>query len=62
VSQFRFEPEAEALVRQGGFSQSSLQPVGQVIEEYRQQRGLDASTMVVTALLRSGGELALAGT
>jgi hypothetical protein len=61
MSELRFEPELEALVRQGGFSQSAWTHVATAIEEYREHRGLDSSTMVVTVELRNGERLPLMG-
>jgi hypothetical protein len=49
------------MVRQGGFTVSSWLEIAQVIEEYRQQRGLDPSTMVVQVLLREGERIAISG-
>jgi hypothetical protein len=61
MSVSRYEPEAELMIRQGGFTPNAWAPITEVIEEYRQHRQLDPSTMLVRVLLRNRDEMALAG-
>ena len=51
-NELRDKLELDTMVRQGGFTVSSWLEIAKVIEEYRQHRGLDPSTMVVYVLLR----------
>jgi hypothetical protein len=60
-NEIRDKLELDTMVRQGGFTVSSWLEIAQVIEEYRQQRGLDPSTMVVQVLLREGERIAISG-
>lgn len=55
------ETERKMIEQQGVLTVSSWQPILGVIDEYRQHRGLDSSTMVVKVLLRSGEKIAVNG-
>ena len=60
-NELRDKLELDTMVRPGGFTVSSWLEIAKVIEEYRQHRGLDPSTMVVYVLLREGVRITISG-
>jgi hypothetical protein len=61
MSVSRYEPEAEPMIRQGGFTPSAWAPITEVIEEYRQHRQLDRRRCWCVSYSETGMRLALAG-